>query len=92
MCVYNRDLALCHRLDATDTPRLDRCQPSCANIARTDHHSAGLQAQALALEKQSISETLPGPLAERLARHAKQLRDLADCHEHDRIHHQEPIV
>ncbi|WP_434795724.1 integrase (plasmid) [Streptomyces albidoflavus] len=90
MCVYNRDRALCHRLDAPDAPRLDRCQPSCANIARTDRHAAGLVAQAEALEKQSASEALPRPLAERLARRAEQLRELADRHEHDRIHHQEP--
>ncbi|MGW5295883.1 hypothetical protein [Streptomyces bacillaris] len=87
MCVYNRDRALCHRLDA---PRLDRCRPSCANIARTDHHTAGLLAQAEALEKQSGSQSLPGPLAERLARRARQLCELADRHEHDRIHYQEP--
>ncbi|WP_405735007.1 hypothetical protein OG607_41685 [Streptomyces sp. NBC_01537] len=90
MCVYNRDRALCHRLAATDAPRLDRCQPSCANIARTDHHAAGLLAHAEALEKQSVSEVLPGPLTDRLARRAGQLRELADRHEHDRIHHQEP--
>lgn len=29
MYVYNRDRALCHRLDVDDTPRLDRCRPSC---------------------------------------------------------------
>lgn len=89
MCVYNRDRALCHRLNATDAPRLDRCQPSCANIARTDHHTAGLLAWAEALEKQSASEALPGPLAERLVQRAGQLRELAGRHEHDRIHHQE---
>ncbi|GAA2452291.1 hypothetical protein GCM10010433_63140 [Streptomyces pulveraceus] len=91
MCVYNRDRALCHRLEATDTPRLDRCQPSCANISRTDHHAAGLLAHAEALEKQSVSEALPGPLAERLARRAGQLRELAHRHEHDRIHPREPM-
>ncbi|WP_222513801.1 integrase [Streptomyces sp. CBG9] len=91
MCVYNRDRALCHRLEATDAPRLDRCQPSCANIARTDRHAAGLLAHAEALEKQSVSEALPGPLAERLARRAGQLRELAHHHEHDRIHPQEPM-
>lgn len=30
MRVYNRYRAPCHRLDVSDTPRLDRCQPSCA--------------------------------------------------------------
>ncbi len=90
MCVYNRDRALCHRLDVTDAPRLDRCQPSCANVARTDQHAAQLLQHAQILEKQAASEALPGPLAERLARRADQLRELADRHEHDRIHPQEP--
>ncbi|MFI6122354.1 hypothetical protein ACIBCU_21425 [Streptomyces sp. NPDC051064] len=92
MCVYNRDRALCHRQDATNAPRLDRCQPLCANIARTDHHAAGLLAHAKALEEQSASEALPRPLADRLARRAGQLRELARRHEDDRIHHQEPTV
>ncbi|MFD9561362.1 hypothetical protein [Streptomyces sp. NPDC059994] len=90
MCVYNRDRALCHRLDATDAPRQDRCQPSCANITRTDHHAAGLLALSEALEKQSVSEVLPGPLADRPARRAGQLRELASRHERDRTRHQEP--
>ncbi|MEU2179857.1 integrase [Streptomyces thermolilacinus] len=92
MCVYNRDRALCHRQDATHAPRLDRCRPSCANIARTDHHAAGLLAHAKVLEEQSASEALPRPLADRLAQRAGQLRELARRHEHDRIHHQEPTV
>jgi len=90
MCVYNRDRALCHRLDVDAAPRLDRCQPSCANIARTDHHAAQLAQHAQALEKQAASEAVPGPLADRLARRAALLRALADRHEHDRIHPQEP--
>jgi hypothetical protein len=67
MCVYNRDRALCHRLDMADTPRLDRCQPSCANVARTDQHADQLLWQAMSLEKQAASEALPGPLADRLS-------------------------
>ncbi|WP_217255132.1 integrase [Streptomyces sp. AC602_WCS936] len=61
MCVYNRDRALCHRLDLTEAPRLDRCQPSCANIARTDQHAEQLREHAQALDKQAASETVPGP-------------------------------
>lgn len=90
MCVYNRDRALCHRLDATDAPRLDRCQPSCANIARTDRHAEQLRQHARALEKQVASETLPGPLADRLAWRAGQLRELSNRHDQDREHLQEP--
>ncbi|MFL0395158.1 integrase [Streptomyces albus] len=90
MCVYNRERALCHRLDADDAPRLDRCRPSCANIARTDHHAVQLLQHAQVLEKQAASEAVPDPLADRLARRAVQLRAIANCHEHDRIHQQEP--
>ncbi|KUO15971.1 hypothetical protein [Streptomyces dysideae] len=92
MCVYNRDRALCHRLDVTDAPSLDRCQPTCANIARTDRHADELVQHAQALDKQPASEAVPSPLADRLTRRAGFLRDLADCHERDRIHHQEPIA
>jgi len=92
MCVYNRDRTLCHRLDATDAPRLDRCRPSCANIARTDHHADQLLQHAQALEKQATSEMVPGPLANRPAQRAGQLRALANRHEHDRIHPQEPTT
>ncbi|MGW7427515.1 hypothetical protein ACWGJB_47515 [Streptomyces sp. NPDC054813] len=59
MCVYDRDRALCHRLDVSDTPRLDRRQPSCANVARTDHHADQLLRQAMSLEKQAPAEALP---------------------------------
>ncbi|MFB7596745.1 hypothetical protein [Streptomyces sp. NPDC056160] len=90
MCVYNRDRVLCHRRDTTDVPGPDRCQPSCANIARTDQHADQLRQQAQALEKQAASEAVPDPLADRLARRAGHLRTLAHRHEHDRIHLQEP--
>jgi hypothetical protein len=89
MCVYNRDRALCHRLDAVDARRLDRCRPSCANVARTDHHADQLLQHAQTLEKQAASEAVPGPLADRLSHRAGQLRALADRHVHDRINAQE---
>ncbi|MEV8196208.1 integrase [Streptomyces sp. NPDC079141] len=92
MCVYNRDRALCHRLDVADAPRLDRCQPSCANVARTDHHADQLLQHAQTLEKQAASEAVPGPLADRLSQRAGQLRALADRHVHDRINAQEPTT
>ncbi|MFI1165690.1 hypothetical protein ACH4UM_19250 [Streptomyces sp. NPDC020801] len=92
MCVYNHDRALCHRLDIANAPSLDRCQPSCANIARTDRHADELVQCAQTLEEQATSEALPGPLADRLTRHAGHLRVLADRHNHDRIHSQEPTA
>ncbi|WP_307659159.1 hypothetical protein [Streptomyces sp. V1I1] len=78
MCVYNRDRALCHRLDIADAPSLDRCRPSCSNIARTDWHADELLQHAQALEKQAASEAVPGPLADRLTQRAGRLRDQAD--------------
>ncbi|MEV6013824.1 hypothetical protein AB0M29_44770 [Streptomyces sp. NPDC051976] len=77
-------------LDVSDAPSLDRCRPSCANIARSDRHASELLAYARALEKQAASEAVPSPLADRLAQRAGGLRDLADRHEHDRTHVQEP--
>ncbi|MFJ2746360.1 integrase [Streptomyces sp. NPDC087440] len=90
MCVYNRERALCHRLDATDAPSLNRCQPACANIARTDRHAHELVEHAATLEKQAASEAVPGPLADRLAQRADHLRELADRHHHTLIDSQEP--
>ncbi|WP_050495271.1 MULTISPECIES: hypothetical protein [unclassified Streptomyces] len=90
MCVYDRERALCHRMEPVDAPRLDRCQPTCANVARTDHHAELLLQRARGLEKQAASDGVPGPLADRLARHAGHLRTLAERHAHDRIHTREP--
>ncbi|MFJ5548623.1 integrase [Streptomyces sp. NPDC093225] len=90
MCVYDRERALCHRLEPVDAPRLDRCRPTCANVARTDHHADLLLQHARDLEQQAASEAVPGPLADRLARRAGQLRALSDRHAHECIRTQEP--
>lgn len=65
-------------------------EATCANIARSDRHADELLQHARALEKQTASEAVPGPLADRLAQRAGRLRDVADRHKHDRIHFQEP--
>jgi hypothetical protein len=85
MCVYDRDRALCHRLDTTDSPRLDRYRPSCTNIARTDVHAAQLTRRAAALEDQADTEAVPGPLTDRLRHHAARLKSAAAEHERTRI-------
>ncbi|WP_328891692.1 hypothetical protein [Streptomyces sp. NBC_00316] len=77
MCVYKRDKALCHR-GTKDTPSLDRCVPTCANIARTDQHAAGLRCRATVFDQRAAQ--VPGPLGERLRSNAGRLRDLADAH------------
>ncbi|MEW1659063.1 hypothetical protein [Streptomyces sp. NPDC093707] len=92
MCVYNRDKALCHRLEGQqEAPSLDRCQPSCANISRTDHHADQLLALAERLEKQAGSEFVPVPLADRFRRRASRLRTLADEHYRNRVTVQEDL-
>ncbi|MFF0406272.1 hypothetical protein [[Kitasatospora] papulosa] len=84
-CVYNPDKALC-RLRASQTaPSLDRCVPTCANIARTDHHATALALKADELDKQAIGELIPEPLAERLGSHAAGLRNLAEKHYRERL-------
>jgi hypothetical protein len=71
--------------DTADSPSLHRCQPSCANIARTDQHAQQLRQRAAVLERQADSEAVPGPLAERLYRSSARLRSQADAHSRDRV-------
>ncbi|WP_371787134.1 integrase [Streptomyces albidoflavus] len=90
MCVYNRDKALCRRVEDDDSPRLDRCFATCANLARTDHHANQLATQVRDLELQAESGSLPPPLADRLRGQATRLREHADHHHNHRITSQEP--
>lgn len=90
MCVYNRDKALCRRIQDDDAPRLDRCVATCTNIARTDHHAVQLTARAAELEQQADSGALPSPLAARLRQQAGRLRGHAEHHRNHRVATQEP--
>lgn len=83
MCVYNRDRALCRRDTNNDSPSLDRCVTSCANIARTDHHAEHLRERATTLDRRA--NRLPGPIRDRLRSNAGKLRELADAHDRTRI-------
>ncbi|GAA4638994.1 hypothetical protein GCM10023196_098880 [Actinoallomurus vinaceus] len=87
MCVYQRDRALCHRDGVTESPHLDRCVSSCANIARTDRHADQLRHRAAAMEGQA--RRLPGPVGSRLQASAARLRHLAHEHDRTRLHLQE---
>jgi hypothetical protein len=82
MCVYKREKALCHR-GIKDTPSLDRCVSTCANIARTDQHAASLRRRATLLDGRATH--VPGPLGDRLRSNAGRLRGLADAHHRARI-------
>ncbi|WP_415853487.1 hypothetical protein [Sinomonas sp. G460-2] len=83
MCVYRPDRALCHRVTERDSPRLDRCVPACANIARTDGHAQLLRQEAESLEAQAAHS--PEPLGHRLKARAQRLREEADQHDRSRI-------
>jgi integrase len=82
-CVFKREKALCHREGTKDTPSLDRCVSTCANIARTDHQADQLQQRATELETKA--RHVPHELARRLRMNADRLREAADRHHHDRI-------
>ena len=83
LCHYKRDKALCHRDGIKETPSLDRCVPSCGNIARTDQQAAQLRDRALILENQAAH--VPQPVGDRLRTTAARLRDQADKHDRTRI-------
>lgn len=87
MCVYKPDRALCNRITEREAPRLDRCIPSCANIARTDDHAHLLLQEAGSLEEQARRS--PEPLGQRLEARALRLRQQADQHERSRIVNEE---
>lgn len=85
-CNFRRESALCLRDkpdDATATPRLDRCQPGCGNIARTDAQSAKLRICATELTRQAA--VMPEPAALRVLSFAGSLVDRADRHDATRI-------
>ncbi|MBT2551892.1 hypothetical protein [Arthrobacter sp. ISL-5] len=83
MCVYKPDRALCNRITEREAPRLDRCVPSCANIARIDDHAHLMRQEAESLEKQAPKS--PEPLGHRLEVRARRLREEADQHNRSRI-------
>jgi len=60
---YKREKALCHR-GTKDTPVSTGAISTCANIARTDRHAAGLRRWRHVLDQQAAQ--VPGPLGERL--------------------------
>lgn len=87
MCVYRPDRALCNRLVEREAPSLNRCVPSCANIARTDGNARQLRQEAESLEEQA--QMSPEPLGHRLRARAERLREEAGQHDQSRIAVQE---
>jgi hypothetical protein len=83
LCRYKPDRALCQRDGITDSPKLEACVPTCANIARTDQHAAQLRTRA-DLFDQHAART-PAPIGDRLRANVAKLRQYAQTHDSTRI-------
>lgn len=83
-CAYDPARALCHpsRQATTDSgrPQLDRCDPACTNIARTDQDLTHLAAHIDRLRAETADPLTPAPLRERLTQRVTALERIADQH------------
>ncbi len=65
-------------------PAIDRCDPACANIARTDTHIDNLRHEIAQLADQVASPLTPVPLKERLKQRVTALQRVTGRHERTR--------
>jgi hypothetical protein len=82
-CAYDPSKALCHPDRAergSDQPRLDRCNPACANIARTDTHVAALTRSCARLQAEIANPLTPQPIRTRLTQRLAALTQIAEHH------------
>ena len=83
-CNYDPAKALCHPGRAAGKtaghPDLDRCNPACANIARTGEHITALTAETTRLRAEAASPLAPEPIRQRLTQRATALKQIADRH------------
>lgn len=83
--------ALCHperarpRTERNRPPSIDRCNPACANVARTDTQIRQLRTEIANLTEEATSPLTPTPLRERLSQRITALRRIADRHEQTKI-------
>lgn len=89
-CNYDPAKALCHierigRGPRDLSPALDRCDPACANIARTDAHIARLHQDISQLREEIADPLTPSPLRERLKQRVAALHAIAERHQRARI-------
>jgi hypothetical protein len=66
-------------------PDLDRCNPACANIARTGEHITALTAETARLRAEAASPLAPEPIRQRLTQRAAALEKIADRHARTRV-------
>ncbi|RKM73926.1 hypothetical protein COO55_18905 [Rhodococcus opacus] len=74
-----------HPPGRSKSPAVDRCDPACANIARTDTHIAALRSEIARLRKEVVEPATPMPLRERLGQRVAHLDTLVEQHERTRI-------
>ena len=89
-CNYDPTKALCHPERSgppgrSIPPAIDRCNPACANIARTDTHIAALRGEIARLREEIAEPATPMPLRERLGQRVTHLDRLVEQHEKTRI-------
>ena len=89
-CCYNESQALCHpsndrRPGIEQSPDLLRCDPKCANAARTDSHIAALGDEVKHLEAQIEIPMTPIPIQVRLTQRRDRLLAVKAEHEHKRL-------
>ena len=89
-CCYNESQALCHpsndrRLGIKQSPDLLRCDPRCANVARTDSHMAALGEEVKHLDAQIALSMAPVPMQVRLTQRRDRLLAVKAEHEQKRL-------
>lgn len=81
-CMFDPNRALCHRTEGRNAfePRLDDCQRTCSNIARTDRHITSLEHEVQRLRSEADNPLTPKPLAFRLRSRADTFSTIIDEH------------
>lgn len=86
-CNFDRDRALCLNGSTSQlsTPRLDRCRPTCANVARTDSQIDDLSYEVTRLRGEAALRLTPKPIADRLLTRAGLLGETVREHRRSRL-------
>lgn len=83
-CCFDASKALCRRgtspVSAATTPDLTACDDRCANIARTDHHIAAIEADVAALRAEHQAPLTPDPLRHRIQLQITRREAIIDNH------------
>lgn len=89
-CCYDATKALCHpdnrrRNRSGQTPDLTRCQPHCANTARTDHHIERMRELITKLNITVQSGALAAPMERRFQDRIESLSNIVLKHEETKV-------